>query len=310
MIHHRLSIWTSFVACLITLLAEGAVIAQSPENAEPTFSDRVLYAPGHFGNSYEVMGRFEMRQLLAEAQFWGFNRYADWFDTVDCSDPFAHHEHTHYQLAESLWERKKANFLSAQSLGMKCDLVITPNHVYVDQCRPDLRATSGDRVFGQLICPSIPEAHSIILKNYEHLFADLAQAGVKLSAICACPYDYGGCRCDKCDPWILTYAELCREIYGICRRYHPEASLQMIGWWWTPDEHRLFAQWIDSHMPGEIERMYLHIPYGSTRVADVLLPKQCQQAAFVHIGYADQAAPKDVYGHLGPVIAPKGYRKP
>ncbi len=30
----------------------------------------------------------------------------------------------------------------------------------------------------------------------------------------------------------------------------------------------------------------------------------CQKRAFVHIGYADLAQPKDTYGHLGPLVAP------
>ena len=37
-----------------------------------------LYAPAHFGNSYEVMGELEMRDLLTESVYWGFNRYGDW----------------------------------------------------------------------------------------------------------------------------------------------------------------------------------------------------------------------------------------
>ena len=44
---------------------------------------RDLYAPGHFGNSYEVAGRFEMRDILAEAKSWGFNHHTDWFDTIN-----------------------------------------------------------------------------------------------------------------------------------------------------------------------------------------------------------------------------------
>ena len=50
--------------------------------------------------------------------------------------------------------------------------------------------------------------------------------------------------------------------------------------------------------------MSLHIPYSATTVAGVRLPKGCQRWAFVHIGYADQANPRDIYGHFGPVAAP------
>lgn len=32
--------------------------------------------PGHFGNSYAVLGPNEMREILAEAKFWVFQRYS------------------------------------------------------------------------------------------------------------------------------------------------------------------------------------------------------------------------------------------
>ncbi len=267
----------------------------------PLFAVRELYAPAHFGNSYEAMGEGEMRELLVEAVEWGFNRYGDWFDTIDCSDPFA--EPHHWNLGHELWDRKKANFRSAQSLGLACDLIITPNHVYADQCLPDLLAEKGSRIFGQLICPSKPKAREIILRNYENLFADLAQTGVRLSAICPGPYDYGGCACDDCEPWILTFAELMREIHAVGERYHPGLEAHFVGWWWSEEEHRLFAEWADREAPGWVKSIYLHIPYGATDVSDVPLPGGCERRAFVHIGYGEEASPRDVYGHLGPVIA-------
>ncbi|GAB6186609.1 hypothetical protein [Thermopirellula anaerolimosa] len=298
--------------CLAGLVGLGMGLASFgiAEETSPTgaaFAVRALYAPGHFGNSYEVMGTNEMRRLLAEARAWGFNRYGDWFDMEDCSDPFA--RNNLYQLAHAMWERKKANYQAAQSLGFACDLIITPNHVYVDQCREDLAAVQGGRIFGQLICPSNPEARRIILADYEDLFRDFAAAGVRLSAVVTAPYDFGGCGCDRCRPWILTFAQLSQEIHAVAERYHPGVELHMIGWWWEPEEHRMFAEWADEHMPGGVRRMYLHIPYGNTVTADVPLPRGCERSAFVHIGYADQAQPRDVYGHFGPVVAPNRLEK-
>ena len=154
-----------------------------------------------------------------------------------------------------------------------------------------------------MICPSNPQAHEAILKDYENIFADLARSGIRLTSINTLPYDFGGCRCEKCSPWILTYARLAHEIYAIARKHHPKIKVDMIGWWWTAEEHRLLAEWADRQAPGWIDHMYLHLPYGATKVADVILPKGCQRAAFVHISYAEQASPRDMYGHLGPVIA-------
>jgi hypothetical protein len=49
--------------------------------------------------------------------------------------------------------------------------------------------------------------------------------------------------------------------------------------------------------------MYLHIPYGQTKVAPVPLPKGCKLGAFVHICHSETNAPHGVYTHLGPVVA-------
>jgi len=298
------------VACGALLLPPEARVRGDDAAAPPLHRDFTvceLYAPAHFGNSYEVLGANQMREILAEARFWGFNRYGDWFDTDDCKDPFAS-GHT-YGLGDALWTAKKSNYGSAQAAGWLRDLVITPNHVYVDQCLPELLAVKGGRVFGQLICPSRPRAREVILKNYDNLFADLARAGVRLTHLNACPYDFGGCRCPQCEPWILTYAQLSREIFLVARKHYPQIRMDMVGWWWTAEEHRLLADWVDRHAPGWIEHIYLHLPYGATRVADVPLPKGCARGAFVHISYAEQAAPRDMYGHLGPLVAAERLEK-
>jgi len=260
-----------------------------------------LYAVGHFGNWYEVAGEREMRNLLREAREWGFNAYADWFDTLDCTDPFK--GDPQYSLGNALWDRKKVHFATAQSLGLRTDLVITPNHVFRDQLRPENKVKPNPRIIGQLICPHAPGAWEMILQNYRNMLADLAAAGIRLTDLTAAPYDYGGCDCDQCRPWILTFARLTVEIHDIAREYHPGITLRFIGWWWTADEHRQFAEWMDAHAAERAVSLSLHIPYGKTTVADVSLPKGCERHAFVHIGYSDQASPRDVYGRTGPVIA-------
>ena len=290
----RVSLSALLLALLIPI-APGAPAAEAP------FCE--LYAVGHFGNWYEVAGQNEMRRVLAEAKHWGFNRYADWFDTLDCVDPFSGDRQ--YSLANALWDLKRTHFRTAQSLGLATDLVITPNHVYRDQLRPEWLAQIGPRIQGQLICPHQPGAREAILKNYTHLFADLAQAGVHLTAINSAPYDYGGCACDQCKPWILTFAQLTLDIYKIARGYHPQVELHFIGWWWSVEEHKLFAQWMDEHAPGVAASMALHIPYDQTGVADLPLPKGCRKHAFVHIGYPDRSTPRDIYAKTGPVAAPK-----
>ena len=243
-----------------------------------------------------------MLDTLKEAQFWGFNSYGDWFDMLDCADiPSTKRQ---FDLADALWFQKKANFHSAQRIGLPRSFLLTPNHVYLNQAsQKDIQAVMGGHVFGQLVCPSNPKGREIILKDYEYLFADAKAAGIRFTSMESGPYDYGGCNCEKCKPWILTYAKLAHDIHKTAEKYHPGIKNDMIGWWWKPEEHRLFAEWCDKNAPGWVRNMYLHIPYGKTTVSNVPLPKGCKRGAFVHIGYADKAQPKDVYGHWGPVVA-------
>ncbi len=289
----------------------GAVVCLAADNETAGIArQRIvceLYAPGHFGNSYEVVGVEEMRRILTEAKHWGFNRYGDWFDMLDCVDPFVNERQ--YDLGNALWDAKKAHFRTAQSLGLPCDLIITPNHVYRDQLRPQWLAERKPRIFGQLICPSKPAARKVILDNYANLFEDLSAAGVRLSGLASAPYDYGGCACKACQPWIKTFAVLSHDIFKIARKHHPGIELHFVGWWWSKEEHEIFAKWADREIPGLVKSIPLHIPYGKTKVGDVPLPNGCERRAFVHIGYADRAKPRDMYGHLGPVIASKRLAK-
>lgn len=149
-------------------------------------------------------------------------------------------------------------------------------------------------------------ARSYFLKNYENLFADLAKEGVQLASLSACPYDYGGCTCDECNPWILTFAKLTRDIYAVAQKHHPAIEMNFIGWWWSAEEHRQFAEWADATAPGWAKSIFLHIPYGEADVSSVPLPYGCERRAFVHIGYAEDASPKDVYGQ-SPVRSSRQY---
>jgi alpha-L-fucosidase len=286
--------------------------APSQPSPRSPCSVRELYALGHFHNSYEEMGQYEMRRFLAEAKHWGFTRYGDWFDVEDCREPFAEMDHDALMpVGRALWNRKKENFIAAQNLGLECELVIYPNHVYTDQCRPELKATKGELVFGQTICPSNPEARKIILKNNENLFADLAASGVRLKSIASLAYDFGGCNCEKCQPWILTYAKLTREIHAVAERYHPGVENHMVSWWWTPEEHRLLADWADREAPGWIKSIYLAIPYNSSDLPQVPLPKGCQRRAMAHLSYAETTSriEQDCYGVFGPMAAPARLQK-
>jgi len=272
-----------------------------------TLKYREMYCPAHFGNTYEVASQDEMRDILTEARDWGFNAYGDWFDGADLKNPL-NNPRGHHLLPQDLFERKLRSFRVAQDAGLAISLLTTPNHVYLDQLAPDLLAdTTPSHYFGQLLCPSQPAAREIILSNHRDIFEMLRRWGVTLDSISGCPFDYGGCDCDQCRPWIVTFGRLYAEIVALAREYFPGITARVIGWWWQPEEHELFADWADAEAPGLFESMALHIQYGATApAARVPMPEGCEPHAFVHIGYPDDAAgPRDVYGIWGAVAAPE-----
>lgn len=267
-------------------------------------SYREVYCPAHFGNSYEVMWPNEMRTLLAEGKEWGFTAYGDWFDFADLKSPWNNPKNL-YLLPQAIWERKIDNLRAADELGFAVDLVLTPNLVFLDQLTPALAADDSDpRYFGQLACPSKPEGREIILENHRRLFADLYAADVRLDSLCACPYDFGGCACEACQPWITTFGQLYLEIHELAKTFYPDIQARLAGWWWTADDHARFQAWADRVAPGRFISLAGHIPYGELGpAAGLALPEECAPHAFVHISYGDQAQPRDVYGSWGPVVA-------
>ena len=281
-------------------LASGAAGAEAS-----LFSIREIYCPAHFGNSYEVMWPGEMKVYLAEMKWWGFNRYSDWIATTDVRNPYASVGAADMDLATEQLNRKKKAFHAAQELGLDLNLILTPNDVYLDQLHPNIAATKGKKIFGQLVCPSNPAGRKIILANAESWFRDLAADGLQFKTWTAFAYDYGGCGCPKCKPWILTFARLTKEIQTIAQKYHPRIEPWYCSWWWTPEEHALINDWAKNEAPDWLKGMTLHLPYERTRFQDVEVPAGCRKLAFVHISYADTAKFRDIYGKWGPTIAPQ-----
>lgn len=263
---------------------------------------RELYCPSHFGNSYEVALPREMGDLLSEARFWGFNRFADWFDTIDLYDVYRG-PHRLYNMPEAMWERKFSNFTVAGKLGLDLSLVITPNHVFSDQVTPQNEAVKGEHVFGQLVCPSKPGVTEMIVRNYRNLFEDFARRGLKLRSLEACPYDYGGCDCDACKPWIVAFGKLYREIALAAKEVFGEIEAGLIGWWWSDEDHKAFTEWADREAPGLFPSFAHYILYGTTSYPQRPIPQGTRDRAFVHIGYGEKGG-LDVYGHWGAPIAP------
>ena len=206
---------------------------------------RELYAPSHFGNAYEATLPNEMTARLAEAKFWGFNRFTDWFNTVDLCDVYRKRDGL-FNMPETVWARKFANYKCAADLGFALGLVVTPNHVFLDQVTEKTAAPTGGHVFGQLVCPSKPGVTDMILGNYHRLFQDFADRGLHLASISGGAYDYGGCACDACRPWAVTFGRLFKQIGELADDFFGGISVELWGWWWSDDDHRDFSGWADA----------------------------------------------------------------
>lgn len=287
---------------LVLLLSAPWAFAQNPKS-ENFLPVRELYAPAHFGNSYEVMSADEMSAYLAEVKWMGFNSYSDWFTATDVNDPYSP-QHAD-EKSRSRFKKKKAIYLAAQEAGLALNVIICPNHVYVNQLADkEIAATKGRRIQGQLICPSTPRGREIILANHRNWFADTAKAGITFNTVTAFAYDYGGCACDQCSPWILTSAQLTKEIHEIAKEYHPQIEPWYCSWWWSGEDHQLFNEWAASEAPGWLKGMTMHIEYNQTRPKNVAVPEGCRKLAFVHIGYGERGG-YATYGKMGPVFGPK-----
>jgi hypothetical protein len=282
--------------------SRGAEGKSAGAEGKKVFPIREIYCPAHFGNSYEAMWSGEMKEYLAELKWWGFNRYGDWPTTTDIRSPFRTDKE--WDLSREQLDRKTKAFRVAQDLGLALNLIITPNHVYLDQLRPEIAAVKKPKIAGQLVCPSQAGGRKAILDNAENWFRHFAENGVRLSAFTAFAYDYGGCACKLCNPWILTFARLAKEIHGIALKWHANIEPWFCSWWWRPEEHAVVNAWARENAPGWLKGMTLHLEYNQTRFKDVPLPEGCRKIAFVHDGYADQSKDSDLYAKWGPVVAP------
>ncbi len=279
---------------------------------------REIYCPSHFGNSYEVAGACEMRDVLAEAAWWGCDRFSDWFDAIDLYDPYnsANNPQKLYNFPEAMWRQKFQNYGIASELGLSLGICITPNHVHADQLHGNKPAVKGvdpvskTHIFGQLLCPSDKRSRDVILRNQENLFRDFQNRGLRLASLSFCPYDYGGCLCEECQPWIVTFGKLCRDIADVAEGFFPGIEAHLIGWWWTADDHRLFTDWAEREAPGRFKSMAFHLPYDATSydVSNKSIPAGCAERAFVHACYGDKVEVlgmgRHVYGHFGVPVAP------
>ncbi|MBI4558121.1 MAG: hypothetical protein HY706_11115 [Candidatus Hydrogenedentes bacterium] len=68
------------------------------------------------------------------------------------------------------------------------------------------------------LCPSVPEARQALLESCEAFF----RSSPSFDFVKFYGGDGGGCECDRCNPYGLTFIKLIEEMSAIIHRYHPK----------------------------------------------------------------------------------------
>jgi hypothetical protein len=295
-------------------LRAGGLLESGPSiSIRPAIPSRIIYAPGHFRNSYEEASYEQMRALMTEAAFWGADTWGDWFDTNDMTNPYGS-DVADSRTSVLYWENKLDLLKAAQEVGLSVHLWMSPNHVFVDQVTKDSAATkelSDDvpclgrrKVHGNLVCPSKPAGRQIILENDEALLDDLVMRGIRLDVVSFGFYDNGGCLCDSCRPWVDTALSLAEEVRGLVLRRFPDCRFDIVGWYLSSDE---IARIEDRYDAGELqwaEGLQIALSGGSRDVSPMRQLRRIGKELFVNLGYSADNV-DDVYGLCGAVVAPR-----
>ncbi len=266
---------------------------------------RSIYGPAHFGNFYELAAPRELGALLREWQRQGINGYTTWFDPYDVPDPFSSDPLYHWprHRALLLWRRKRECLKAAQDLGLQIGVCFTTNSVYMDQLRPDLAAQPHPKghMFGPNLCPAHPAARDILRQNMINLMEFLKEGGVRVDYIPAAFYDWGGCDCERCRPWVSTALRLWEEeLAPAARAVQPAVKIQFCTWFMQGKENDSFQALLERR-PDWLDGVLISPGY-KTEWPDLALPRPYRKMLFLHISYASNFS--DRYGRTGAIPAP------
>ncbi len=168
---------------------------------EPESTVRTLYLATHFHNFYQDAPLDEVIEYIEEMSLWGYNTIAVWFDRHEFNgldDP----------AAAAMLDRLATILEATAELGLQTSMTVLANEGYAnspEHLRADFTAgqngyhTVPEGIYNVELCPSKPEALSLIVKEFEELTERIASFG--LDFLMLWPYDQGGCTCSDCAPW-------------------------------------------------------------------------------------------------------------
>ena len=215
--------------------------------------------PPQWGNAFMDAPSAQLREYIEDMALWGSTDFVTLGFLWTLDNPFDPHAD-----AAGRAQLQKITDLTvyAGQLGLKIGYYIYPNTVYRDEVH--LRKLGGKFRYRQDACPSIPAVRKVLLEDRENVFRYAKQAGVNLAYLVNSAYDFGGCDCPKCAPWIMTHVKLSKEVHDVARRYFPAIKVFFTTWGYTPGERRMLLDWLSREKPdwvaGVINRPALNLP--------------------------------------------------
>lgn len=184
---------------------------------------RPIYFATHFGNWYCHASIEDLRCYVEDLALWGYNALVTWFDF---------HHYRDLDDGTSMWDRLTALDKLARDVGMHVGRIAIANESFEGQADPALRAAGRPEGTGYEtdLCPSKPEARSLILAD-RRAFLERVRATTSLDWLILWPYDQGGCNCESCTPWPVTYLDLGKEIAALTAQMLPGAQVMVSAWW-------------------------------------------------------------------------------
>ena len=90
-------------------------------------------------------------------------------------------------------------------------------------------------------CLSVPEARAFMLKKCEDYF----RSSPSFDLVKFHGGDGGGCECDRCDPYGLTFIKLVEEMAAIIHSYHPESRVYFTNQKFDNDDDNAIFQYLN-----------------------------------------------------------------
>ena len=273
------------------VFSDGEAVWPGKAVVERTESEKRMrceqYKPGQWGNSFEDAPMDKVRGYLEDQLLWGTDCIwnACWHNL---DDPFAPGADA---ASRDQWQRMCDLLAYAESIGLDTGYVDCANSVYADQVH--LRRLGGKLRYPEDVCPSVPEARAVLLRNRENAFREAARTGLRLRYLLYFAHDNGGCDCAKCLPWVPTYLKIVHEYWQLAKRYHPGVEVYLTTWLCSRAEERAMLDFLETEKPDWIA--------GVMDRPGVALP-----APYRSIGWQTDfgCGPRECYGKMGADPAP------